>query len=246
MIRTAVVSLIALLVVSPLLSAPAFPDPGTQPRAVFALHAVPHVWPPIPGAPCAVGRPTIPCRDYQVTWPILSSTDVYLVVARAYPEPGIAGISCGIRYNPAPQRGVDMFGWTLCADLEFTNAGSNGEWPASGGGNRITWSLVDACQRTVINPDGVHAIAGAFYLYAYSSDTFEVTPNWNLAGGWELAVVDCRLNTTYLDYCEYCTTGRIGFGPPDDYSNYDPYNPCAGTTPIAVQRTTWGGIKAKY
>jgi hypothetical protein len=177
-----------------------------------------------------------------VTWPIESGADVYLVVARAYPGPGIAGVSCGISYNATVGAGVDVLGWTLCADLEFTNAGPNGEWPASRGGSRINWVSTTNCQRTVINPDGVHAIAGAFYVYAYSMDTFLVTANPNVAIPYELAVADCAASVTYLregDLHLPAANAWLGFG---DIG----YDPCAGATPIPVRRTTWGGIKTKY
>jgi hypothetical protein len=212
---------------------------GTQPEAMIVLHAVEHVYPPPHGSPCVVGKPAVPCREYRVTWPVGSSADVYLVAARGYPDPGIAALSCGIEYDPQPQRGVDMFGWTLCADMEFTNAGAHGEWPASGGGNRIVWSALDACQRTVIHPDGVHAIAGAFYVYAYSPDRFCVTSNANILGGPELAVADCSAQVTYIStYMMF--DACIGFG------GVSVDNPCKWTVPIPVDRTTWGGIKTKY
>ena len=128
-----------------------------------------------------------------------------------------------------------MFGWTLCADMEFTNAGAYGEWPASGGGNRITWSLVDACQRTVIDPDGVHAIAGAFYVYAYSADCLWVTRNENLTVP-ELAVADCTAQATYLGYRH---AGWVGFG-------CEGWTPCEGWFIIPTEPTTWGRMKTKY
>lgn len=234
---------IALAVAVTLLAgAPASADSGTQPQAVIALHAVEYAYPAPQGTPCDAGKPTIPCRNYRVTWPLLSGADVYLVVARAYPGPGIAGVSCGISYNATVGAGVDVLGWTLCADLEFTNSGLNGEWPASGGGSRITWVSTTNCQRTVIDPDGVHAIAGAFYVYAYSMDLFQVTANTNLAGPYELAVADCAASVTYLkegDLHLRATNAWLGFG---DIG----YNPCVGATTIPVDRTTWGQLKTTY
>jgi hypothetical protein len=216
---------------------------GTQPEAVFALHAVAHSYPPPQGTPCGVGKPTIPCQNYRTIWPLMSSADVYLVVARGQPGPGIAGISCGIQYDPRPQNGVDMFGWTLCADMEFTNAGPNGVWPASGGGNRITWSMEDNCQRTVINPDGVHAIAGAFYVYAYSEDYFSVTPNMNLVIP-EFAVADCSAQASYFSL--NADMGTVGFGSITDGSFAGGLNPCVGWFTIPTKSTTWGQLKTKY
>jgi hypothetical protein len=234
--------LVAALILIVGLAAGAVPvDAGTQPQAVVALHAKSHR-PPSPETACDVGRPTVPCREYRVTWPIESGADVYLVVARAYPGPGIAGVSCGISYNATLGAGVDVLGWTLCADLEFRNAGPNGEWPASEGGNRITWVPTTNCQRTVINPDGVHAIAGAFYVYAYSMDTFLVTANKNLAGPYEFAVADCAASITYLREGSLelpAAAACLVLGAPG-------YNPCVGATTVPVDRTTWGKLKTKY
>jgi hypothetical protein len=175
-----------------------------------------------------------------VTWPIESGADVYLVVARAYPGPGIAGVSCGISYNATSGAGVDVLGWTLCADLEFTNSGLNGEWPASGGGNRITWVSTTNCQRTVIDPDGVHAIAGVFYVYAYSEDYFSLDLNQNLQFP-EFAVADCSAQVTYLSVSEpqpYGHAGCVGFGTLG-------WTPCYGGF-IPTESMTWGKLKTKY
>ena len=207
---------------------------------MVVLHAKSHR-PPSPETPCDVGKPAVPCREYQVTWPIESSADVYLVVARAYPGPGIAGVSCGISYNATVGVGVDVLDWTLCADLDFRSAGDHGEWPASGGGDRITWVSTTNCQRTVIDPDGVHAIAGAFYVSAYSSDALQVTYNNNILSGPEYAVADCAANVTYLQYdWEFDPPGSIGFGESGNWS------PCKYKTTIPVDRTTWGQLKTKY
>ena len=83
----------------------------------------------------------------------------------------------------------------FCASgLEFPNGptgSSTDEWPASGGGNRLTWDSSIDCQTTTLGMDGVHAVAGSFYVYAYSDDLFQVTPNNNLSTAPELQVGDC-------------------------------------------------------
>jgi hypothetical protein len=162
---------------------------GTQDGSAIALHVKAHT---SKGTTvCTTWAPTIPCSDYVTAWPVGTAADIYLVVTRAQWEPGIAGLSCGIDYAAAPGAGVDVSGYTLCADLEFTNAGANGEWPAAGGGNRITWNRLDNCQRTLMGNDGVHAVACAFYVYAYGEDQFRVIPNANLQSGPEIRVADC-------------------------------------------------------
>ncbi len=163
---------------------------GTQDGSALALHVKAHTSKSTTA--CTTWAPTIPCSDYVTAWPIGVAADVYLTVVRGQLEPGIAGLSCGIDYTTTPGAGVDVSGYTLCGDLEFTNAGANGEWPAAGGGNRIVWDRLDNCQRTLMGSDGVHAVACAFYVYAYSEDQFRVIPNANLQSGPEIMVADCR------------------------------------------------------
>ncbi len=223
---------------------------GTQPDCVFALHAKAHTTKAT--IICTTWSPNatlIPCSNYNTNWPVGLNTDVYLTVARGLVAPGLAGMSCGILYDNARGSGVDVFGWTLCADLEFTNGNLTCppdlppcEWPISGGGNRITWVMTTNCQKTDVPPDGVHAVAGAFYLYAYSPDVFAITPNLNLMIP-ELAVADCKASTTLYDLTNGDATwrmGAVGFGPVETYPGY---NPC---DPITVQETTWGKVKTQY
>ncbi len=219
---------------------------GTQPECAFALHAKAHTTEAT--TICTTWSPNaarIACSYYNTHWPVGVNADVYLVLAMALEAPGIAGMSCGIQYDNATGSGVDVFGWTLCADLEFTNGAATCppdlppcEWPISGGGNRICWVMTTNCQRTVIRPDGVHAVAGAFYLYAYGPDVFAITPNLNLPIP-ELGVADCKASTTLYDLRsnQSWLMGRVGFGT-------DPgYNPC---WVIPVQKTTWGKVKTQY
>jgi hypothetical protein len=225
-------------------------DAGTQDGSVVTVHAKAHTTKAT--TICTTWMPTIPCSAYITEWALDSAADVYLVVGKA-PDvvKGIAGMSCGILYDNAIGSGVDVFGWTLCADLEFTNGAASCppdlppcEWPISGGGNRITWVRTTNCQRTVIAPDGIHAIAGAFYLFAYSPDAFQITPNNNLQIP-ELAVADCDASTTYLvDGMGGRRAGWVGFGFRSGC------NPCSEggpeCWPVPVERSTWGAIKRTY
>jgi len=85
---------------------------GTQDDAVIALHGQPASR----KDPCAAVDPNeqgFACSDYVVNHlPLNSPTHVYLVVARADPEAGIAGVSVGIDYDPTL---VAL--WTRCSDL---------------------------------------------------------------------------------------------------------------------------------
>ncbi len=161
---------------------------GTQDGAVFALHAQTHTTKtpnicPSGTAPADPNSAGLPCSQYNVGHvPLNAGQDVYLVVARGNETPGIAGLSCGV----SATANVGILGWNLCADLDFPNGG----WPASGGGNRITWSPGTNCQRTVIGTDGVHAVAGAFYVYAYGFGDLSITRNNGISPP-ELTVADC-------------------------------------------------------
>jgi hypothetical protein len=223
-IRGLVSVLLVVLLVTPVWA-------GTQDEAVIALHAKPHADKLI--NTCASGAAPedpntqgIPCSDYVTQYPVLAGADVYLVVARADPAFGIAGLSCGVAYGPA----LGMLGWTLCADLDFPNGG----WPLNGGGNRITWDTDTNCQTQAMVTDGVHAVAGAFYVYAYGADVLQITENLNLQTGPELQVADCSSAVTEVSHL----SGAVGF----DFMTG--FNPC--NTPIPVEMTSWGAIKQGF
>jgi len=157
-----------------------------------------------------------------------------LAVFNADGDEGIRGLSCGIDYNPTSGQGVDLIGslWTLCTDgLEF----SNGNWPNSGAGNRITWTT---CQNEEPGGKGtgVTAIAGFFYVSAYSNDTFRVTTNNGVAYP-EFEVGDCNAQVTTLSYP--AQAGWVGFS--DDGS-------VKGNVQCGKPKedTTWGDVKARY
>lgn len=117
----------------------------------------------------------------------------YLMVAGADAAAGVGGLQCGLQYDGRAGFGVDVFSWNLCATLEFVSTG----WPASGGGNLITWDTATKCQR--FEPGGtgtgVSAAAGYFYMGAYTPDLLRVT-NRPVDGKAKLA--DCVSNEMLL------------------------------------------------
>lgn len=179
------------------------PSTGTP---VLALHVQA---PPSKAAlTCTSAAPTLPCSRYLTRAESGTGRYVYLVVAHGDPVSGVGGVSCGIDYDQDLGAGVDLISWILCADgLEFPNSGGNGPWPAAGGGNRITWLT---CQHDEIPPDGVHAVVGAFYVYAYGEGDLSVTPNNNLLSGPELAIVNCF---SALQLVPSADVGRVAFSP---------------------------------
>jgi len=112
----------------------------------------------------------IPCSQFVTNAPTMGGRDIYLVAA-GIEEEGVTGLTCGVTYDGVLGRGVDVSNWTFCGDgLQFPSD----TWPAAGSGNRVTWLT---CQDRSVPPDGIHAIAGAFYVYAYGPDTFQIIEN---------------------------------------------------------------------
>ncbi len=207
------------LVFSFLCAAPAVA--GTQDEAVVVVEC-PYV--AIKGDPCSIGL-TLSCTDAQVQRYVDKGWFAFLYVARADADAGVGGVSCGTGF-PAD---LSVWDWDLCADGETPT----GAWPDSGSGNRITWDAGTNCQREVIGTDGVHAVAGVFYISSYVDAVFEITPN-TAAGETALVVADCDGAESELS----APGGRIGFG------DVEGYNPCAEDVPVIP--STWGRIKANY
>ena len=193
----------------------------------------------------------LPCHSYTVSAP-LGAGQVYVVIGRAGSD-GVAAASFGVTYNGSTGMGIDPahVTWTPCADgLSFPSSdGVHGNFPQPGGGLRITWNNTTSCQTEIFPTGGVHAVVGAFYVYAYSNDALRLTPNNNIPGGPEAAVSNCAgVTTDLIDIwglrCIPVIMGRIDFGIGSGYNPcfIDQY-PCL-TTPVTP--STWGTLKAKY
>ncbi len=169
----------------------------------------------------------IACSDYLTEWPLLTGADVYVVVANADASDGVAGLSVGLTYDEVAGAGVDIFDWTLCADLDFPSSGAHGIWPASEGGNRITWVTPTNCQDTEIAPDGVHAVAGALYVYAYDDDFLALDLNRNVPTP-ELTVADCDAAETDIGLT---SVGYLAVGSGTGCS------PCDGGCGLSIDST---------
>ena len=219
---------------SAVMAVPAFA--GSQEDAVIALHAKPHAEKALnicPGGDASEDPNTqgLACSDYDVAAPANESVDVYLVVAKGSSQAGIAGLSCGIRYDAD----ISMFGWTLCSDLEFSSRDPNPTWPASGSANRITWTASTNCQRTEFGEDGAHAVAGSFYIYAYGDGIFDITTNNTVQSGAELQVADCASAESNI-----LEAASVGFG------TLGGCNPCLDDCVVPVVPVTWGKIKSTF
>lgn len=198
----------------------------------------------------------LPCDQYTVNAPLGPST-VYVVVADAGEE-GVAAVSFGVDYFGSDPDGMPATGdetgilssrttFTMCANgLAFPDDNGYGDFPAKGGGIRITWNTSTSCEKQTIGTHGVHAVVGSFYIYAYSSADLNLTPNNGPQGNCpELAVADCTGKTTDL----FCLLGSYGARFIMGVVHFDTslrggFNPCLVVVP--VQRTTWGRIKHQY
>lgn len=215
---------------------PGTPCTGTQPNAKLMLHVVGTTT----KAVCtrSVARPN--CLDVSYTFlPLYPALRfAYLLVNDGAVSSGIGGLECGISYAAVPGQGVDIYEWTLCGDSEAPSGG----WPASGGGNRILWTVPDHCQRTVPageDPNyGAVAIAGYFYLAAYTPDLMRITPH-PLTG--TASVLDCSGCATVIAPAPGSTRSPLGIAA---FGQGGGYNPCRSLVPVAA--TSWSAIKAQF
>ncbi len=203
----------------------------TQGKAKIALHAGPHT--AKSHLVCVTAQdggrePTdLPAWALAGDGDLLTAYDLYLVAVNADSARGVAGIGCGISYDGRAGKGVDAFGWTLCADYNFTNEGENGQWPESGAADLILWNLPQGCQTHGVPgfPElGAEAVGGAFYVYAYGPDVFRIEPTAPRAYP-TLSIVDCGNRVTEL---QYSAVGNAVFGEAAGAKGCNPMvEPCA-------------------
>jgi hypothetical protein len=186
---------------------------------------------------CSIAALADVCAN-AVTKGAVSPTTFYhvqLITARGDSldmDSGIAGVQIGLDYQggASPDGGfspISIFGWTLCATLEF--ASPNPAWPAPGSGNLITWDAVGSCQRTQL------AIAGYFYMGAYGPGTLRLTPR---PADGVAKVADCGSVEVILP------EGALGFAAFSAGAVTEGCNPClVDCAPVAVAPTTWSKVK---
>lgn len=180
--------------------------------------------------------PSCASENLQIEGSLYTPYYAVLCVMNADPDKGIAGLSLGVDYDEQSGSGVDVIQWTLCADYEFPGD----YWPAAGTGSRITWVAPENCQQQM--PDGldgrVTAVAGYFYLSAYSPDQMEIVKHTGLQSGPELKVTECVPPSEFDVKPEHA--GKLGFS--DDGSVKGQLE-CAK---IQTVNTTWGRVKEMY
>jgi hypothetical protein len=162
---------------------------------------------------------------------------VHVLVAKGDSVQDIAGMQFGILYDGPSSGatdglGIDIFGWTLCATLEFQQPAGGGAnaWPNPNSGNLITWDAILRCQTTEISS------AGYFYMGAYGPDELRIV---NRQADNQAKVADCSSAEA-----PPLTEGALGFLAFSSGESVAGCNPCLiDCAPVPVQATTWSGIK---
>jgi hypothetical protein len=210
--------------------------PGTLTRSaraeisspVIALHAKAHT---TKGTTvCGTWAPNdLDCTQFNTAGRIGVPYDAYVVAINPGVPASIAGLRWAMDYNGEPHQGVDVFSWTGCGDAEFQMDG----WPGPKLGNTLTWDFMEHCQTNRPGSSGAQAVAGAFYLYAYSDDVFSIFPffGWvvDKDGHWVawqdpyLEIADCR-PTKYFPNLEE-GRGAVRFSAGGTEIGF---NPCTG------------------
>jgi len=158
---------------------------------------------------------------------------VYLLVINGSQTEGIAGVQCGIDYNGAALQGVDVDLFFLCATLQFSSTG----WPQDGGGNLITWDATTACQVGGNATVGAVAVAGYFYMGAYTPDVMRVTPR-PVDGTAKVANCGSVEDIVFAGDDAHTFLGAVGFGP-----GMQGINPCGRELVLPVETTSWSAVK---
>ncbi|MDZ4804033.1 MAG: hypothetical protein SGI90_04100 [Candidatus Eisenbacteria bacterium] len=164
------------------------------------------------------------CRNASVAGNVGSFYHAYVGVGNFSDSVGVAGCQFGIQYNDASSAGVDIFNWTLCATLEF----ASNNWPLNNSGNLVTWDPVSNCQ---LGPNP--AVAGFFYLGAYTPDRIALIPR---PGDGRAKVASCLSVEDDLTGQTPSPLGYIDFGTGPGY------NPCSTIVPVA--NATWSAVKS--
>jgi hypothetical protein len=159
---------------------------------------------------------------------LLQGYHAYVVALDIFPTIGLEAASFGIVYDSEIGSGVDVMGWTSCADQDT----SDSSWPASGTGIHLSF---DSCQGTVPDPTDPEGdsftILGSFYIYAYSHDVLSIVEREDGA-----SVRSCEGNETKIlpggPYDVAVSLGSVGF-------ESWPFEPC---TFNAIVEGCWSGF----
>lgn len=162
--------------------------------------------------------PTSPCSAFNTAGQLHVGYDVYVIVGQGDPSSiGMGGLGCGVRYGT----GLGRVAWTTCGNATFEIP--FGDWPASDSGMELIWSTPCLKATTVSADEGVQTVAGSFYVYAYSEDLLELTPNIGDPRYTSALYYDCTLEGHEFDFTDDAI-GKVRFS---DLA-LPGYNPCPG------------------
>ena len=186
------------------------------------------------------------CSDADVNgdlYPNGKAYFLYVEVARG-DLPDLAGMQLSVDYDRAPLSGVDIFGWTYCVEAHFEAPGPYGAWPAPLSSNLMVWDASTNCQ------SGETAIAGYFYLAAYTPDVFRILPRQVDQAS---RVGSCDAVTRTLAARDI---GRVAFSSGAATPGCNPcVEDCTTTTPLGkaippasvpVLTATWSSVKSLF
>jgi len=214
-----------------------------------ALHLNPLTKKNICTAPTGLAAPAdsvqkLPCSSFITAGAAATQYHCYIILANGDVGPGISAFTWGMDWNPPAGGGAGLYvdGWVLCADLAFTS--TDPAFPtAKGCYATASWDVTGNCQRTELNGEGVHSVAGALYMYAYGPSDFNITPKFLTNPDQAiLEVAACDFSVTNLPHT---SIGIVSFG-----GTGNGCNPCQAVdvacVPIATSETTWGKIKKRF
>jgi len=197
------------------LSPPALGSPANE-NAKIALHLqdvptgkAPNICDRAERPPCNSGE-----QNLRVNGQLHTTYNVYALVLDGDAQAGISGADFGVSYSSS----ILLNSWTLCADLSSPQE----TWPQSDSGIIVTWNALGNCQDTPAVGDstnGVTAVLGSFYVYAYSEGVLSISPRTTIASQ-EFAVSDCSPQKTTLPFPS--SAGSVAFG-----NSATGYDPCA-------------------
>lgn len=169
---------------------------------------------------------------------------IYVFVCNGGTNPGVGGLEFGLQYEGSYDpdglaRPVDIFAWHLCADSEFPTP----DWPNPGSGNRVVWSWQHCPNQPggPADPYSVFALAGYFYITAYSPSLVRLAPH---PTSQQAKVVSCagQEDTIFpLPTGRSVSLGSVYFSPNASGSGI---NPCFGGVVVPSAPTTWSHLKA--
>ena len=224
------------------LSAAAFTLAPVRPAAAETndyAKIIMHIVPAAGTLNCNSSKGKIGCDNMKTQGNLNQPYYAFVCVVDGDANKGIAGAEFGIEYNSARNRGVDIYDWNLCATLQFPTD----RWPASGTGQLITWDAQNKCQRDEpVSGKGVLAVAGYFYLTAYSPDKLALTRR-AISTPPAARVADCSSAEYLVDgFGTNFTQSHLGFVSFSDGATVAGWNPCGLAKPIV--NTSWGGLKS--